>query len=224
VLASTLGEDISADWLLDPPDGRPRTVYVCAPEHEQRRLRPLFVALIKQIVTAVYDRAAHTGQPIDPPLLLCLDEAANIAPLTNLDVIASTGAGQGIQLLTVFQDLAQVRARWGERAPTILSSHRARLFGPGIADLDTLDLVSRLIGQRELPQYSQTTGHAGQSSTTQTPTQRPLAPIELLRQEQPGTAILLYGHLPPARLRLRPWYADRELRSLVSAPVSDGVG
>ncbi len=41
-----------------------------------------------------------------------LDEAANVAPIPDLDALASTGAGQGIQLVTVFQDIAQVNARY----------------------------------------------------------------------------------------------------------------
>jgi len=66
-------------------------------------------------------------------LLLVLDEAANIAPIPNLDEIASTGAGQGVQLLSVFQDLAQVRSRYGDRAQTIVNNHRAKLFGAGVS-------------------------------------------------------------------------------------------
>ena len=41
-------------------------------------------------------------------------------------------------------------------------------------------------------------------------------PLEALRQLKPGEAVLLYGHLPPARVRLRPWFADRRLRKLVN--------
>jgi type IV secretory pathway TraG/TraD family ATPase VirD4 len=54
--------------------------------------------------------------------LIVLDEAANIAPVPDLDVIASTGAGQGIQLVTVFQDLVQGTAVYGGRAKTIFTT------------------------------------------------------------------------------------------------------
>lgn len=77
VLASAESSDISADRLLD---GGHHTVYICAPAHEQRRLRPLFSALIQEIVTGSYERANRSGKPLDPPLLLVLDECANIAP------------------------------------------------------------------------------------------------------------------------------------------------
>ena len=40
------------------------------------------------------------ARPLDPPLLVVLDEAANIAPLAELDGLAATCAGHGVQLLT----------------------------------------------------------------------------------------------------------------------------
>ncbi len=73
----------SSTGSVDPArlvDG-PNTLYLSAPAHDQRRLTPLFVALLRQVVEHVYDRVARTGRPLDPPLLLVLDEAANIAPV-----------------------------------------------------------------------------------------------------------------------------------------------
>ena len=55
----------------------------------------------------------RSGRPLDPPLLVVLDEAAHIAPLPELDGLAATCASHGIQFVTVWQDLAQVRARYG---------------------------------------------------------------------------------------------------------------
>jgi type IV secretory pathway TraG/TraD family ATPase VirD4 len=81
--------------------------------------------------------AAQTGKPLDPPLLMVVDEAANTAPMPELDVVASSGAGQGIQLVTAVQDFAQVEARWGKRAQTVFNNHVAKIFPPGISDSDT---------------------------------------------------------------------------------------
>jgi len=187
---------------------------LCAPAHEQQRLRPLFATLIQQIIAAVYERSALTAKPLDPPLLLVLDEAANIAPLRDLDTLASTAAGQGIQLLTVFQDFAQIKERWGERAATILNNHRAKIIGSGIADLATLDYAARVLGDEEIRQTSSTNGHEGHASTTQSTTYRTLAPAHALRQARAGSGVLIYGNLPPARIQLRPWFTDRHLRTL----------
>ena len=114
--------------------------------------------MIHELLAVVYESAAATGRPIDPPLLLVLDEAANIAPIPNLDEVASTGAGQGMQLLSVFQDLAQVKSRYGERAQTIVNNHRAKVFGTGISDPETLDYVSRVVGAGEFDQRTHSGG------------------------------------------------------------------
>ncbi len=202
------GHEIDPVGLLDGNN----TVYLCAPAHEQRRLRPLFSGLVTQIVEAAYDRAARRGGPLDPPLLVILDEAANVAPLTELDVLASTAAGHGIQLVTVWQDLAQLTARFGPRAGTVVNNHRAKLFLSGIADPATLDHASTLIGEAEHPVASTTVDRSSARSTTMTATYRRLAPADSLRRMLPGTGVLISGHLPPARLTLRPWFDDAELR------------
>ena len=149
-----------------------------------------------------------------------LDEAANIAPIPNLDEIASTGAGQGIQLLSVFQDMAQVATRYGRRASTIVNNHRAKLFGTGISDAETLNYVSRIVGPGEFEQRSRNTGERGRRSQTEGETYRDLAPANVVRERDPGTALLVYGHLPPAKIRLRPWFEDKGLMKLREEPAA----
>jgi type IV secretion system protein VirD4 len=192
---------------FEPEDllGDANTLFLCAPAHDQRRLRGYFTALTQQVLAHAFSTATRAGRPLDPPLLLVLDEAAHIAPLPELDGLAATCASHGIQLVTVWQDLAQVRGRFGARAPTVLNNHRAKLFLPGIADPDTLDYASRLVGDEEVVQPSVTREQGGRRSTTSTPGPRRLLPPEQLRCLSRGEAVLVYGTLPPARLRLGPW-------------------
>jgi type IV secretion system protein VirD4 len=211
VVEESAGADYSPTALLD---GGANTLYLCAPLHEQERLRTLFSMIVQELLAVVYESAAVTGRPLDPPLLLLLDECANIAPIPNLAEIASTGAGQGVQLLSVFQDMAQVSSRYGRRASTIVNNHRAKVFGTGISDAETLNYVSRVMGSGEFEQRSRSTGERGRNSQTEGDTYRDLAPANLVRERNPGTGLLLYGHLPPAKIRLRPWYEERELRAL----------
>jgi type IV secretion system protein VirD4 len=199
---------------FEPPDllGGSHTLYLCAPAHDQRRLRGYFSALTQQVLAHAFAQATRSGKPLDPPLLVVLDEAAHIAPLPELDGLAATCASHGIQLVTVWQDLAQVRARYGSRAPTVLNNHRAKLFLPGIADPDTLDYASRLIGDEEITVPSLTRDSTGGRSTTSSKGPRRLLPPEDLRCLRRGEAVLVYGTLPPARLHLRPWWATRRAR------------
>ena len=222
VLASAAVSDLRADRLLD---GGCHTAYLCAPAHEQRRLQPLFATLVQEIIAAAYERATETGKPLDPPLLLVLDECANIAPLRELATLASTGAGQGIQLVSVFQDMAQINAVYGrDRAPTIVSNHRAKVILSGVADAQTLDYLARLLGDEEVRQTSSTTGAEGRRSTTESTSYRTLAPANVLREMRPGSGVLVYGHLPPARISLRPWFRDRRLRRIAAGAAGEPVG
>jgi type IV secretory pathway TraG/TraD family ATPase VirD4 len=116
-------------------------------------------------------------------------------------------------LVTVWQDLAQLTARYGPRGATVVNNHRAKLFLSGIADPATLDHASALIGESEQPQSSTTVDRGrSASSTTTSAAYRRLAPADALRRMAPGTGVLVSGHLPPARVTLRPWYRDPELR------------
>jgi type IV secretion system protein VirD4 len=204
-----LGGRIDPARLIENSD----TLYLCAPAHDQRRLRPLFATLVTQVIEAAYERAGCRGEPLDPPLLVVLDEAANVAPLAELDVLASTAAGHGVQLVTVWQDLAQLHARYGAGAGSVVNNHRVKVFLSGIADPSTLEHASALIGETELRSWGPTVDGYGSISRTDSPALRRLAPADALRRVPPGEAVALSGHLPPIRLRLRPWQDDRILRA-----------
>ena len=193
------------------------TLYVVAPAHEQGRLRPLFESLVQEVLRAAQDRYAASGTPLDPSLMLMLDEAANIAPLRQLATYASTGAGQGIQICSVWQDLAQVEAIYGRRAATVINGHTARVFLAGSADLSTLDTTSRMIGDHEAHRASVSHLGDGQRSVQESTAETRLAPVEYLRQVPPDTAVVLYGRAPVIRLKTTAWYDDSALRRMVGA-------
>jgi type IV secretion system protein VirD4 len=199
--------DISARSFLQK--GSQKTLYVVAPSHEQQRLRPLFETLLHTIITAAFDMSNEMGKPLDPPLLVVLDEAANIAPLRDLDTLASTAASHGIQLVSVFQDLAQITTRYKDRTQTVVNNHRTKLFMSGVSDTQTLEYASRLLGDEEVLQASVTRGAYGSRSTTQSTAMRSVAPANVLRGIRPGEGVLVYGHLPPARITLRPWFKEK---------------
>jgi type IV secretion system protein VirD4 len=195
---------INAASLLDASN----TLYLCAPAHDQRRLRALFAALVAEVINEAYRKAMSTGRGLDPPLLVVLDEAANIAPLAELDVLASTAAGHGVQLVTVWQDLAQLNARYGAKGPSVVNNHRAKLFLSGIADPGTLEHASQLAGDEDRNMRSRTVDRYGSSSTTDAYSPRRLVPPDALRRLPPGSGLLVYAHLPPVRIRLRKPVSD----------------
>ena len=198
VAASARECDIIPEQLLD---GGAHSLYICAPLHEQARLRPLFTALVQHVLAVAYEQAALRGK-LDPPLLLVLDEAANIAPLRDLDQIASTAAGLGIQLVTIWQDRAQIVARYGQRAATVVNNHRAKLLLSGITDVGTTGDFSQVIGDTEIHRQSTTFDAEGRMSATHAEHVRPLASSAVLRQLQAFEGVLVYGRFRPTRVSL----------------------
>jgi type IV secretion system protein VirD4 len=214
VAASAEGCDLDVDALLTGPNN---SLYLYAPASEQERLRPLFELLISVVIARAEElAAARPDGMLNPRLFVCLDEAGNCAAISKLPQLATTGRGQGIQLLTVWHDEAQLAYRYGRRAATVLNGHRAKLLLSGQADPGSLELASKLVGEEAITHTSQTSGD-GRHSVTASVSYRRLVPPEALRQLKPRRALLVYGHLPPVRLRLRPWFRSPRLRALANA-------
>ena len=211
VLRSARSCQITPDALLDER----ATLYLIGDAKASKLLRPIFLALLSEIVDRAYERATLAGGRLELPVLLCLDEAGNVAPLPNLAEIASTAPSHNIQLVSIFHDLAQARSRYGRQAETVVNSHRARMLLPGVADLETLRYFSGLAGEEEARDTTRTVGSGGGTRTIGV-RRRPLVAPEALRQLPAGRALLLYGRLPPAEVRLRMWFEDRRLRRLAA--------
>ena len=56
------------------------------------------------------------------------------------------------------------------------------------------------------------TDPTGRVAASQATSYRPLVPLEELRRLQPGEGIVVYGHLRPVRIQVRPHYTGREQR------------
>jgi len=214
VARSAHGCEIDADDLLDAP----ATLYLVGDAKASKLLRPIFLCLLSEVVDRAYARANENGGRLALPLLVCLDEAGNVAPLPNLAEIASTAPSHNIQLVSIFHDMAQARSRYGQQAETVVNSHRARMLLPGVADLETLRYFSGLVGEEEARDLTRTTG-AGGTTRSFAHRRRPLIAAEALRQLPDGQALLLYGRLAPVQLRLRRWFEDRRLRRLAGTPI-----
>jgi type IV secretory pathway TraG/TraD family ATPase VirD4 len=198
------------------------TLYLVAPAEEAERCRPLFSALLSSLLRRASSRARAKGGVLSPRLLLALDEAANFARIPRLAGYASSGPGQGIQLLLGYHDLAQVEAAYGEAAArTIWNNCRARLLLPGQGDIKTLELFSRAIGDETRTFRTQSRDRWNSSSGEQR-LGRPLASIDELRRLK--NAVLLYATAPPAQLELRRWDQVPAWRQLVSRPPAVSAG
>jgi type IV secretory pathway TraG/TraD family ATPase VirD4 len=171
------------------------------------------VGVLAEIRQAAY-RRAWRGAPASPPLLLMLDECANIAPLPDLPAMLSEAGGQGLQVVVVLQDLSQARRRWPREADGLLSLFGARVILAGIADPATLEQLALLCGDWDRPVQTTTeqrpagllagvlSGHPAQPTTSASWTthrERRLPPGEIAQLPR-GQALVMIG----ARWQLLP--------------------
>jgi type IV secretion system protein VirD4 len=200
--------NVTLDWLTSATN----TAYLCAPIEDQRRLAPAFGGLLNELIKEIYLRVASTGRPLDPPLLIVIDEAGN-TPLRSLPEYVSTLAGLGVVLVTIWQSLAQLDAAYGRQADTILTNHLTKVFFPGLSDSASLRYVTQLLGDTEIETRSTSEADRRGSGSTQLSTVRAsLAPAHAVRQMRPGEALLIHATLPPAHVRTIPHYQHQRRR------------
>ena len=233
-LAATCDPDFEPSGFVGSTD----TVYIAAPAHHQALVAPLVVGLLDAVRRAAYARSADTGAASvrgsgapsgRPPVLLALDELANIAPLPDLPAMVSEGGGQGVVTLACFQDLSQARHRWPTQADGFPSLFGTTVVLPGIGDVRTLEALSTLSGDHELVTRSVSRGrslsdrplgdlvtggrpHSGEQLSTLW--RRRLAPDEITRGV-PGAALTFDRRNEASWVRLSPAHVDEPWRSLV---------
>lgn len=214
VAASSRGDSIDLEWLLSGEN----TAYLCSPAADRDQFSPAFGGMLNDLVRQVYLRVAATRKPLDPPLLVVIDEAGN-TPLRALPEYASTLAGMGVLLVTVWQSLAQINAIYDRNAGTILTNHLSKVFFAGVSDPETKNYISELAGDEEVETLSRSADGAGTRDSLQRSTARvPLVPAHVPRQMLPGDGLLIHGTLPPAHLRSRHFQRERALRQRASIP------
>ena len=186
--------------------GGTHTLYLCAPAHDQRRLRGFFTALTQPgVLVRLRPGHAVTADRSTRPSSSSSTRRHTSRRWPSWTDWPPPALRMGYSWSPSGRTWPRFGARYGARAPTVLNNHRAKLFLPGIADPDTLEYASQLIGDEECEQPSVTWDRRGGHATTSTCTPRRLLPPAELRCLPKGQAVLVYGTLPPARLRLRPW-------------------
>jgi type IV secretory pathway TraG/TraD family ATPase VirD4 len=188
----TTAETMLLPWRFRQPLAQVRrvvaganTLYLCSPRGEQRHYEPLFRGALRMVLEE-QQRRVEKGSA--RRLLMVLDEAATVASLEELDQLAATVSGLDVTLVTVIQDFAQLVARWGPRAATIVNNHTTRVVLAGLSDATVGSYLPELV------------------ATT------PESKHVPLRLRPRGTAAVVAGGQPVFTVRLRPWWKDRRLR------------
>jgi type IV secretion system protein VirD4 len=171
---------------------------------------PLFAAMATEIhyTAAQLGQASPSGR-LDPPLLMGLDEVAQICPVPLPSWLSDSG-GKGIQVVAVAHGEAQLAGRWGDHGrQVVLDTSSVKLYLPGITDVTTLEAASKLCGQASWRVRGQDYA-----------TRHEVATPDMIRQLPAGFALVIRGGCAPVIARLpRAWNNSACRRARLCAPV-----
>jgi type IV secretory pathway TraG/TraD family ATPase VirD4 len=183
---------------------------------------PLVAAFADRVMVEATGLAERRGGRLDPPLLVVLDEAANICKIADLPKLYSHLGSRGIVPVTILQSYPQGAGVWGEAGmDTLWAAATVKLVGAGLDDDRFLEKVSRLVGEHDVAVRSVHHGQGSHGENLSVRRQRILA-VEDLRQLPKGQALLLATGCRPALVSLRPWY-DGPVASEIRAAYDETI-
>jgi type IV secretory pathway TraG/TraD family ATPase VirD4 len=190
------------------------TVYLLGTASSHSTTATLVGSFIEDVIATARRLAATSrNSRLDPPLALILDEAANY-PLDSLPALMSEGGGTGICTVAVLQSLAQARHHWkADRAQAIWDAATVKLILGGQSDARDLTDLSKLLGEVEVKESSEST-RAGEKSTTISTRYRPILSVDDLRKIPFGAGVLLLRPAPPIFVDLQQWDQRPDARQL----------
>jgi type IV secretory pathway TraG/TraD family ATPase VirD4 len=183
---------------------------------------PLVAALTDAVMRAGVVAAERRGGRLDAPMVVVLDEAANICRIADLPRLYSHLGSRGVVVLTILQSYHQGVGVWGDTGMKELwSAATIKLVGAGIDDANFAEDVSRLIGDHDVATTSRNLG--GQRSTrTVSSRQQRVLPPSAIRALPRGHALLIATGVKVAMLKLQPWFTGPR-RAEIAAATAEAV-
>ena len=111
----------------------------------------MITPLLRALASYVHYEAGLAGSrtaagKLDPPLLMAMDEVAQVCPV-DLPSMLADSAGKGITFVTVAHSLAKLEERYDEEgAANIWAISGVKMLLRGITEPQTLEDVSRVCG------------------------------------------------------------------------------
>ena len=178
---------------------------------------PLIAALTDTVMRAGRRQAERAGGRLDPPMVVVLDEAANICRIADLPELYSHLGSRGMIPVTILQSYQQGVAVWGEPGMAALwGASTKKVIGAGIDDPRHARDLATLVGQHDVPVVSVSYGDGRTSQQVSLRRQEILEAADI-RALPPGTALLLATGARPALISLRPWYTGPDAPRVTAA-------
>jgi hypothetical protein len=178
---------------------------------------PLNAARSDITMRAAERRAERLGGRLDPPVVVPLDEAANICRIADLPDLYSHLGSRGITPVTILQSYEQGVTVWGEAGMAALwGAATKKIIGAGADSPRLARDLATLIGQHDVPIRTLGYGDGRASEQVSLRRQDILEPAAI-RALPPGAALLLATGLRPALIRLSPWHTGARAAEIEAA-------
>lgn len=173
---------------------------------------PLVSALTVVTCMAAEAYAEAQGGRMSTPMMVVLDEAANVCPWRDLPKLYSHFGSKGICLQTILQSWSQGVDVWGETGMKKLwSASNTAIYAGGIKETGALDSISKLLGTYYEDQISYSSGQGSRSrSVTKAARERPIATVDELASLPPWRAWLFASKSRPVLMELQPWFRSAD--------------
>ncbi len=170
----------------------------------------LVTALTAAVVEAAEEHATRQpGGRLGTPMLVVLDEAANVCRWSTLPDLYSHYGSRGIPILSVFQSWAQGQVVFGrEGMRKLWSASNVKLYLGGISEADFLRELSELVGDYDKQTASVSYSRGQRSTNHQLRRERIMDSSELAALPR-GRAVMLASGTRAALLETVPWMAGR---------------
>jgi type IV secretion system protein VirD4 len=169
---------------------------------------PVVAALVEKLLETASSAASAQGGRLNPPVRAVLDEAANICPLKRLPSYYSYYGSKSIPVMTFLQSEAQGVRLWGvDGMKELRDGATVWMVGAGSHDTEFCERVSQLLGEHDVPTWSDQRGRGGGSTTRSYRRERIMAPSDI--SSLPKThAVLISSWRRGGLIRLLPWYTE----------------
>lgn len=196
----------------------PTTLYLTIPEAKLVHLRPLWTAVIQQIIRHLQDR----GEEAKVPILLMLDEFASLGRLPDFDVGLATLRSRNVHFSIIIQSFAQLDDRYGEDIRRIITDNCGYKLILSANDPKTQESLSNMAGQRTAwsSGVSKSYGGGALGTIIGTPSESNTEQsVPLVRPEEFGRlgddAILFQPKIMPMRIQRLYWFKNAILKERV---------
>lgn len=195
------------------------SLYILSTAQYAKQVAGVFSALVEDLAAAARHLAASSpGARLDPPLLMALDEVDKVLPgLPSLPALVADGGGSGITTVLSLQSLAQARTAWGkDEAQALWDASNVKVVLGGSTAADELRDISNLIGERDDKTVSYTHHDSMLAYSANENVRRiPIAPVDELRQLQPGQGIILLRSTQAGLVTLPGWWDRSDAKQIL---------